>query len=80
MSQANRQLASVKSAIERELKLTVAAGFKLPPLKGARLPAKLLTSVYFDTPDLRLARARITLRHRTPVSYTHLTLPTTERV
>ena len=65
MSKANRQLASVKSAIERELKLTVAAGFKLPPLKGARLPAKLLTSVYFDTPDLRLARARITLRHRT---------------
>ena len=65
MSKANRQLASVKSAIERELKLSVAAGFKLPPLKGARLPAKLLTSVYFDTPDLRLARARITLRHRT---------------
>ena len=58
-------MASMKSAIEREVKLTVAAGFKLPPLKGARLPAKLLTSVYFDTPDLRLARARITLRHRT---------------
>ena len=65
MGNANRQVPSVKSAIERELKLTVAAGFKLPPLKGARLPAKLLTSVYFDTPDLRLARARITLRHRT---------------
>ncbi|HET9845756.1 MAG TPA: CYTH and CHAD domain-containing protein [Nitrospira sp.] len=58
-------MASVKSAIERELKLTVAAGFRLPPLKGARLPLKLLTSVYFDTPDLRLAHARITLRHRT---------------
>ena len=65
MGNANRQVSFVKSAIERELKLTVAAGFKLPPLKGARLPAKLLTSVYFDTPDLRLARARITLRHRT---------------
>jgi inorganic triphosphatase YgiF len=65
MGNENRQLASMKSAIEREVKLTVAAGFKLPPLKGARLPAKLLTSVYFDTPDLRLARARITLRHRT---------------
>ena len=65
MGNKNRPLASMKSAVEREVKLTVAAAFKLPPLKGARLPAKLLTSVYFDTPDLRLARARITLRHRT---------------
>jgi CHAD domain-containing protein len=61
----NRTSASVKSAIEREVKLTVGAGFRLPPLKGSPLPAQTLTSVYFDTPDLRLARARITLRHRT---------------
>jgi CHAD domain-containing protein len=55
----------VKSAIEREVKLTVDAGFRLPPLKGVPLPTKTLTSVYYDTSDLRLARARITLRHRT---------------
>jgi len=64
---ANRVLKSelVKSAVEREVKLTVDAGFRLPPLQGSRLPAKILTSVYYDTPDLRLARSRITLRHRT---------------
>ena len=56
---------SVRSAIEREIKLAVDARFRLPPLKGSRLPAQILTSVYYDTPDLRLARARITLRHRT---------------
>ena len=55
----------VRSAVEREVKLTVDAGFRLPPLQGSRLPAKILTSVYYDTPDLRLARSRITLRHRT---------------
>ena len=57
--------ASVKAAIEREMKLAVDAGFHLPSLKGSRLPSKVLTSVYYDTSDLRLARARITLRHRT---------------
>ena len=57
--------ASVKSAVEREIKLAVDAGFRLPPLKGSRLPARTLTSVYYDTPGLHLARARITLRHRT---------------
>jgi CHAD domain-containing protein len=56
---------SVKSAVEREVKLTVDAGFRLPALRGSRLPAKILTSVYYDTPELRLARSRITLRHRT---------------
>ena len=59
------RLPSVKSAIEREIKLTVGADFRLPPLKGTRLPAKTLTSVYYDTSDLQLARARITLRRRT---------------
>lgn len=57
--------ASVVSALERETKLTVDGGFRLPSLQGVRLPAKILTSVYYDTSDLRLARARITLRHRT---------------
>jgi hypothetical protein len=40
--------ASVKAAIERELKLAVAAGFHLPSLKGLRLPSKILTSVYSE--------------------------------
>jgi CHAD domain-containing protein len=53
------------SAVEREVKLTVGAGFRLPPLHGSRLPETILTSVYYDTSDLRLARSRITLRHRT---------------
>ena len=59
------QLPSAKSTVERETKFTVGAGFQLPPLKGSPLPAKILISVYYDTPDLRLARAQITLRHRT---------------
>ena len=46
------------------MKLAVDATFRLPSLKGRRLPAKMLTSTYYDTPDLRLARSRITLRHR----------------
>src|SRR5262245_40925830 len=56
---------AVKSAIERELKLAVGADFHLPSLKGVHLFPKVLTSVYYDTSDLRLTRARITLRHRT---------------
>ena len=59
------KLPAMKSAVERETKLTVGAEFRLPHLNGSRLPAKRLISVYYDTPDLRLARARITLRHRT---------------
>lgn len=54
----------MKSLIEREVKLAVDATFRLPRLKGRRLPTKMLTSTYYDTPDLRLARSRITLRHR----------------
>lgn len=57
-------MSEVRSAVEREIKLAVDAAFRLPSLKGRRLPTKILTNMYFDTPDLRLARSRITLRHR----------------
>jgi CHAD domain-containing protein len=55
--------------IERERKLSAPPGFALPsldhlgtvvPLGGQRLEA-----TYYDTPDLRLARAGISVRHRT---------------
>ncbi len=53
------------------MKLGAFAGFELPPLDGivegvtavARLPRTLL-AIYHDTPDLRLARWGVTVRHR----------------
>lgn len=58
-------------AIEREVKLGAWAGFALPDLDGVvehihaedRAP-RTLTAVYYDTPDLRLARWGVSLRHR----------------
>jgi CHAD domain-containing protein len=61
----------VGGAIERETKLVAPAEFGLPDLNGAVpgatavvLPEVLLDATYYDTTDLRLARAGITLRHR----------------
>ena len=58
-------------AIEREVKLGAWAGFRLPDLHGVAAdvtvvprPTQTLTAVYYDTPDLRLARWGVTLRHR----------------
>jgi len=57
---------------ELELKLLVSADFQLPPLANGsggvttaveREPQQL-SSIYFDSPDLRLLRRGITLRHR----------------
>jgi CHAD domain-containing protein len=57
--------------LEQEVKLDVWPGFRLPELVGlpsgaAAAPATTseLVAIYHDTPDLRLARAGISLRHR----------------
>ena len=60
----------MRDVIEREVKLEAPADFVLPDLstlEGARaLPVTEvpLDSIYFDTPDLRLARSGISVRHR----------------
>src|SRR5581483_4295957 len=58
-------------ATEREVKLAAWPGFYLPDLDGvvdglqpAPLPALQLAATYYDTPDLRLTRAGLSLRHR----------------
>jgi inorganic triphosphatase YgiF len=58
-----------RSAIERELKLGVWAGFELPDLAADGLTAaapaeRRLEAVYYDTADLRLLRRGITARYR----------------
>src|SRR2546421_9994751 len=68
-------------AVEREVKLGAAPGFHLPALDGVlegirAEPAeeKRLDTVYHDTPDLRLARWGVSLRHRAGEGWT-LKLP-----
>jgi CHAD domain-containing protein len=60
-----------RGALEREVKLEVGVGFRVPDLDGiapgvtARpQPEQHLQAIYIDTPDLRLARSGLTLRHR----------------
>jgi CHAD domain-containing protein len=57
--------------LEREVKLAAWGGFALPPLDDVApditvepLKAKKLDATYYDTRDLRLARAGVSLRHR----------------
>ncbi|WP_117213891.1 CYTH and CHAD domain-containing protein [Allorhizocola rhizosphaerae] len=51
--------------LEDELKFDVAESFVLPKIKGlVPRKSKALTATYFDTSDLRLARAGATLRYR----------------
>ncbi|MDG4823518.1 CYTH and CHAD domain-containing protein [Asanoa sp. WMMD1127] len=58
--------------LEEERKLGADDAFRLPDLgdrapAGGRVveaPAATLTATYYDTPDLRLARAGVSLRHR----------------
>lgn len=58
--------------LEEERKYEVPESFTLPDLSGAvpdsgrvvDLPPVTLTATYYDTPDLRLARAGVSLRHR----------------
>src|SRR5205823_4170317 len=65
-------LAPVTGFREREIKLSAWAGFALPDLTGVvdgatvtELTTVELRATYFDTPDLRLSRAGLSLRHRT---------------
>jgi CHAD domain-containing protein len=58
--------------VEREVKLAAWGGFSLPDLFGVvenvtsrPLAERRLDAVYYDTRDLRLARAGVSLRHRT---------------
>ncbi|TKB73778.1 MAG: CYTH and CHAD domain-containing protein [Nitrospira sp.] len=55
---------TVTSTVEREMKLAVDDHFRLPKLPGTPIPRRLLTSTYYDTAQLDLAHAGITLRHR----------------
>ena len=55
----------MRSTVERELKLGTGPDFRGIPFEGRALPEEVLTSTYYDTDDLRLADARITLRRRT---------------
>lgn len=55
----------MKRTLERETKLSVDRGFRLPDLPGEPIKPRSLTSTYFDTEDHRLARSGITLRYRT---------------
>jgi CHAD domain-containing protein len=71
-------------AVEREVKLGAAPGFHLPALDGVlegiqAEPAeeRRLETVYHDTPDLRLARWGVSLRHRAKEGWT-LKLPSSE--
>jgi CHAD domain-containing protein len=57
--------------LEREVKLAAWGGFTIPPLDDVapditveQLKAKKLDATYYDTKDLRLARAGVSLRHR----------------
>jgi inorganic triphosphatase YgiF len=57
---------------ETELKMEAGPGFRIPDLSGpdgqltmTEPEVRQLTASYFDTPDLRLATAGITLRRRT---------------
>jgi CHAD domain-containing protein len=60
------------AVLEREVKLAAWAGFTLPDLSGLGdgltvepIGPRTLDAVYYDTPDLRLARWGVTLRFRT---------------
>lgn len=54
----------MRETVEREVKLAPGEGFVMPELGGEVLPTRSFVSTYHDTPDFRLARHRITFRHR----------------
>ena len=61
----------MRSAVEREVKLAAWPGFTLPDLTDVldgvdvvALPVRNLDAVYWDTDDLRVTRAGMSIRHR----------------
>lgn len=63
------------TGVERELKMDVPAKFVMPNFRrsGARveqLDGKTMVAMYWDTSDLRLARAEYAVRHRTDGAWT----------
>src|SRR5260221_1349652 len=54
----------MRQTLEREVKLAPGDGFTMPELGGESLPSRAFVSTYHDTPEFRLARHRITFRHR----------------
>ncbi|HEY3942316.1 MAG TPA: CYTH and CHAD domain-containing protein [Acidimicrobiales bacterium] len=64
-------LPQAERSLEREVKLDVGVGFSAPDLTGVvegvtvvARPLARLAATYYDTPDLRLLRRGMTLRHR----------------
>jgi CHAD domain-containing protein len=57
-------VAKLRETHERELKLAVPPGFRLPEIPGEPLEARTFTSTYLDSTDRALTRAGITLRRR----------------
>jgi CHAD domain-containing protein len=54
----------LRKTLERELKLGIGSHFRFPKFRGSRLKPRTFTSIYYDTPDYRLAKAGVTLRRR----------------
>jgi CHAD domain-containing protein len=57
-------VARLRETHERELKLAVPPGFRLPEIAGEPLEPRTFTSTYHDSADRALTRAGITLRRR----------------
>jgi CHAD domain-containing protein len=57
-------VAKLRETHERELKLAVPPGFRLPEIPGEPLELRRFTSTYLDSADRALTRAGITLRRR----------------
>ena len=55
---------TLRQSLEREIKLGASSGFVLPELPGAELEPETFVSTYYDTPELNLAAAGLTLRRR----------------
>jgi CHAD domain-containing protein len=75
----------MKETREREVKLAAPVGFTVPDLggvvDGAEIspgPVRELDAVYYDTPDLRLTRWGLSLRHRSGEGWT-VKLPAGDR-